>query len=172
MILEPYMSVKSDRRCLLILCVPIHQIHNWIWRSQFHIVLFLSVTAMLLFSYRIWISEDQQITGCMPWQLSFRLLHFWLHPALCAPQKTDWEVAIKSINKKNLSKSQILLGKEIKILKVSTTLNCLSHISSVYLKNDLTLTLFESVPLTGRRLDFPDRNISECDQSGAVLLPS
>uniref|UniRef100_A0A8B9Z149 non-specific serine/threonine protein kinase n=1 Tax=Buteo japonicus TaxID=224669 RepID=A0A8B9Z149_9AVES len=34
-------------------------------------------------------------------------------------KKTDWEVAIKSINKKNLSKSQILLGKEIKILKVS-----------------------------------------------------
>ncbi|XP_016051939.1 PREDICTED: serine/threonine-protein kinase ULK2 [Miniopterus natalensis] len=32
-------------------------------------------------------------------------------------QKTDWEVAIKSINKKNLSKSQMLLGKEIKILK-------------------------------------------------------
>lgn len=38
---------------------------------------------------------------------------------LCFPQKTDWEVAIKSINKKNLSKSQILLGKEIKILKVT-----------------------------------------------------
>ncbi|XP_056467003.1 serine/threonine-protein kinase ULK2 [Gadus chalcogrammus] len=32
-------------------------------------------------------------------------------------KKTDWEVAIKNINKKNLSKSQILLGKEIKILK-------------------------------------------------------
>ncbi|KAJ8392164.1 hypothetical protein AAFF_G00079700 [Aldrovandia affinis] len=32
-------------------------------------------------------------------------------------KKTDWEVAIKSINKKNLSKSHILLGKEIKILK-------------------------------------------------------
>ncbi|XP_024113747.1 serine/threonine-protein kinase ULK2 [Oryzias melastigma] len=32
-------------------------------------------------------------------------------------KKTDWEVAIKSINKKNLTKSQILLGKEIKILK-------------------------------------------------------
>ncbi|KAM9852808.1 serine/threonine-protein kinase ULK2 isoform 2-T2 [Aulostomus maculatus] len=32
-------------------------------------------------------------------------------------KKTDWEVAIKSINKKNLSKSQVLLGKEIKILK-------------------------------------------------------
>ncbi|XP_074045338.1 serine/threonine-protein kinase ULK2 isoform X1 [Macrotis lagotis] len=32
-------------------------------------------------------------------------------------KKTDWEVAIKSINKKNLSKSQLLLGKEIKILK-------------------------------------------------------
>lgn len=43
-----------------------------------------------------------------------------LHPAICVTQKTDWEVAIKSINKKNLSKSQILLGKEIKILKVST----------------------------------------------------
>uniref|UniRef100_A0A8C6SZF7 non-specific serine/threonine protein kinase n=1 Tax=Neogobius melanostomus TaxID=47308 RepID=A0A8C6SZF7_9GOBI len=36
-------------------------------------------------------------------------------------KKTDWEVAIKSINKKNLSKSQILLGKEIKILKVRLT---------------------------------------------------
>uniref|UniRef100_A0A8C9W3I0 non-specific serine/threonine protein kinase n=1 Tax=Scleropages formosus TaxID=113540 RepID=A0A8C9W3I0_SCLFO len=34
-------------------------------------------------------------------------------------KKTDWEVAIKSINKKNLSRSQILLGKEIKILKVN-----------------------------------------------------
>ncbi|XP_020359020.1 serine/threonine-protein kinase ULK2 isoform X1 [Oncorhynchus kisutch] len=32
-------------------------------------------------------------------------------------KKMDWEVAVKSINKKNLSKSQILLGKEIKILK-------------------------------------------------------
>uniref|UniRef100_A0A674C3A6 non-specific serine/threonine protein kinase n=1 Tax=Salmo trutta TaxID=8032 RepID=A0A674C3A6_SALTR len=32
-------------------------------------------------------------------------------------KKTDWEVAVKSITKKNLSKSQILLGKEIKILK-------------------------------------------------------
>uniref|UniRef100_A0A8C6VNA4 non-specific serine/threonine protein kinase n=1 Tax=Naja naja TaxID=35670 RepID=A0A8C6VNA4_NAJNA len=37
-------------------------------------------------------------------------------------QKTDWEVAIKSINKKNLSKSQLLLGKEIKILKPSSLL--------------------------------------------------
>lgn len=33
-------------------------------------------------------------------------------------QKQDWEVAIKCINKKNLAKSQTLLGKEIKILKV------------------------------------------------------
>ncbi|XP_069767604.1 serine/threonine-protein kinase ULK2 isoform X3 [Narcine bancroftii] len=32
-------------------------------------------------------------------------------------KKLDWEVAVKCINKKNLSKSQILLGKEIKILK-------------------------------------------------------
>lgn len=45
--------------------------------------------------------------------------------SLCFGQKTDWEVAIKSINKKNLSKSQILLGKEIKILKVRMTRNCL-----------------------------------------------
>lgn len=67
-----------------------------------------------------------------------------LHPVLFVPQKTDWEVAIKSIKKKNLSKSQILLGKEIKILKVSTTLSCISLISSVYLKSDLTFTLCES----------------------------
>uniref|UniRef100_A0A671TJX3 non-specific serine/threonine protein kinase n=1 Tax=Sparus aurata TaxID=8175 RepID=A0A671TJX3_SPAAU len=31
--------------------------------------------------------------------------------------KRDWEVAVKCINKKNLAKSQSLLGKEIKILK-------------------------------------------------------
>uniref|UniRef100_A0A671X9G9 non-specific serine/threonine protein kinase n=1 Tax=Sparus aurata TaxID=8175 RepID=A0A671X9G9_SPAAU len=34
-------------------------------------------------------------------------------------EKHDWEVAVKCINKKNLAKSQTLLGKEIKILKVS-----------------------------------------------------
>ena len=33
-------------------------------------------------------------------------------------KKRDCEVAIKCINKKNLAKSQVLLGKEIKILKV------------------------------------------------------
>ncbi|XP_076010467.1 serine/threonine-protein kinase ULK1a [Genypterus blacodes] len=32
-------------------------------------------------------------------------------------EKRDWEVAVKCINKKNLAKSQVLLGKEIKILK-------------------------------------------------------
>lgn len=38
---------------------------------------------------------------------------------VCLPeQKHDWEVAVKCINKKNLAKSQTLLGKEIKILKV------------------------------------------------------
>uniref|UniRef100_A0A8K9WQT9 non-specific serine/threonine protein kinase n=1 Tax=Oncorhynchus mykiss TaxID=8022 RepID=A0A8K9WQT9_ONCMY len=46
-------------------------------------------------------------------------------------KKTDWEVAVKSINKKNLSKSQILLGKEIKILKVSKWF-CLSCSSPQY----------------------------------------
>lgn len=39
------------------------------------------------------------------------------HVAFSA-QKHDWEVAVKCINKKNLAKSQTLLGKEIKILKV------------------------------------------------------
>ncbi|KAG7241437.1 hypothetical protein INR49_025637, partial [Caranx melampygus] len=32
-------------------------------------------------------------------------------------ERRDWEVAVKCINKKNLAKSQSLLGKEIKILK-------------------------------------------------------
>uniref|UniRef100_A0A672JIL3 non-specific serine/threonine protein kinase n=1 Tax=Salarias fasciatus TaxID=181472 RepID=A0A672JIL3_SALFA len=32
-------------------------------------------------------------------------------------EKRDWEVAVKCINKKNIAKSQALLGKEIKILK-------------------------------------------------------
>lgn len=36
-------------------------------------------------------------------------------------------VAIKSITKKNLAKSQSLLGKEIKILKVSCTLHILNR---------------------------------------------
>lgn len=38
-------------------------------------------------------------------------------------------VAIKSITKKNLAKSQSLLGKEIKILKVSCTLHILNRFS-------------------------------------------
>lgn len=51
-------------------------------------------------------------------------------------QKHDLEVAVKCINKKNLAKSQTLLGKEIKILKVSQRLegggrgwvsSCLAH---------------------------------------------
>uniref|UniRef100_A0AAZ3RDW9 non-specific serine/threonine protein kinase n=1 Tax=Oncorhynchus tshawytscha TaxID=74940 RepID=A0AAZ3RDW9_ONCTS len=46
-------------------------------------------------------------------------------------KKTDWEVAVKSITKKNLSKSQILLGKEIKILKVRKWF-CLSCSSPQY----------------------------------------
>lgn len=43
-------------------------------------------------------------------------VHVWLL------QKHDLEVAVKCINKKNLAKSQTLLGKEIKILKVSQRL--------------------------------------------------
>uniref|UniRef100_A0A8P4KQF9 non-specific serine/threonine protein kinase n=1 Tax=Dicentrarchus labrax TaxID=13489 RepID=A0A8P4KQF9_DICLA len=38
-------------------------------------------------------------------------------------EKHDWEVAVKCINKKNLAKSQTLLGKEIKILKVNQKLS-------------------------------------------------
>uniref|UniRef100_A0AAQ6AFZ5 non-specific serine/threonine protein kinase n=1 Tax=Amphiprion ocellaris TaxID=80972 RepID=A0AAQ6AFZ5_AMPOC len=40
-------------------------------------------------------------------------------------EKHDWEVAVKCINKKNLAKSQTLLGKEIKILKVSQSYSVL-----------------------------------------------
>ncbi|KAM9747179.1 serine/threonine-protein kinase ULK2 isoform 6-T7 [Dama dama] len=53
-------------------------------------------------------------------------------------QKTDWEVAIKSINKKNLSKSQILLGKEIKILK-----NCYSVDRSWELQHENIVALYD-----------------------------
>uniref|UniRef100_A0A674N3U3 non-specific serine/threonine protein kinase n=1 Tax=Takifugu rubripes TaxID=31033 RepID=A0A674N3U3_TAKRU len=49
-------------------------------------------------------------------------------------KKTDWEVAIKSINKKNLSKSQILLGKEIKILKSTCWLLILMILLCVFLQ--------------------------------------
>nr|XP_012300295.1 serine/threonine-protein kinase ULK2-like [Aotus nancymaae] len=58
-------------------------------------------------------------------------------------QKTDWEVAIKSINKKNLSKSQILLGKEIKILKELQHENivALYDVQVPYLENFLNLKL-------------------------------
>lgn len=94
------------------------------------------------------------------------------HLILSVLQKTDWEVAIKSINKKNLSKSQILLGKEIKILKVSMTPNCFSVISSLYLKRKVTLTLCKSAPLTEMSLDFPDRNISERASIKCCTVPS
>uniref|UniRef100_A0A8C2KRB4 non-specific serine/threonine protein kinase n=1 Tax=Cyprinus carpio TaxID=7962 RepID=A0A8C2KRB4_CYPCA len=46
-------------------------------------------------------------------------------------EKHDWEVAVKCINKKNLAKSQTLLGKEIKILKVR--FGCIG--SSLHFKN-------------------------------------
>ncbi|KAK0153986.1 Serine/threonine-protein kinase ULK1 [Merluccius polli] len=54
-------------------------------------------------------------------------------------EKHDWEVAVKCINKKNLSKSQTLLGKEIKILKelkhenIVALLDFQETASSVYL---------------------------------------
>lgn len=65
-----------------------------------------------------------------------------LNCCVCVLQKTDWEVAIKSINKKNLSKSQILLGKEIKILKVSMTHNCLYQIFKLWLKSPNNVRYF------------------------------
>lgn len=52
-------------------------------------------------------------------------------PLLLFCQKHECPVAIKSITKKNLAKSQNLLGKEIKILKVSDgqllSICCLCH---------------------------------------------
>ncbi|XP_014843407.1 PREDICTED: serine/threonine-protein kinase ULK1 isoform X2 [Poecilia mexicana] len=54
-------------------------------------------------------------------------------------EKLDWEVAVKCINKKNLAKSQTLLGKEIKILKelkhenIVALLDFQETASSVYL---------------------------------------
>ncbi|XP_062268500.1 serine/threonine-protein kinase ULK1 isoform X2 [Platichthys flesus] len=54
-------------------------------------------------------------------------------------EKHDWEVAVKCINKKNLAKSQSLLGKEIKILKelkhenIVALLDFQETASSVYL---------------------------------------
>ncbi|KAM4719287.1 serine/threonine-protein kinase ULK1 isoform 2-T2 [Anableps anableps] len=54
-------------------------------------------------------------------------------------EKPDWEVAVKCINKKNLAKSQTLLGKEIKILKelkhenIVALLDFQETASSVYL---------------------------------------
>uniref|UniRef100_A0A3P9A8C3 non-specific serine/threonine protein kinase n=1 Tax=Esox lucius TaxID=8010 RepID=A0A3P9A8C3_ESOLU len=64
-------------------------------------------------------------------------------------KKTDWEVAIKSINKKNLSKSQILLGKEIKILKVNSILRIISSlIMKTYSNSELTLLLHYSSALS------------------------
>lgn len=64
-------------------------------------------------------------------------------------------MAIKSINKKNLSKSQILLGKEIKILKVSMTLNLIPSFFPLYWSRlDLSVHLIKSSP---------DRNMNESD---------
>ncbi|XP_006902114.1 PREDICTED: serine/threonine-protein kinase ULK2 [Elephantulus edwardii] len=56
-------------------------------------------------------------------------------------QKTDWEVAIKSINKKNLSKSQLLLGKEIKILKELQHENIVTLYDVQELPNSLFLVM-------------------------------
>lgn len=48
-------------------------------------------------------------------------------------KKRDGEVAVKCINKKNLAKSQSLLGKEIKILKVTQCLLMSYHTVSIFL---------------------------------------
>uniref|UniRef100_H3CKX3 non-specific serine/threonine protein kinase n=1 Tax=Tetraodon nigroviridis TaxID=99883 RepID=H3CKX3_TETNG len=54
-------------------------------------------------------------------------------------EKHDWEVAVKCINKKNLAKSQTLLGKEIRILKelkhdnIVALLDFQETVSSVFL---------------------------------------
>lgn len=56
-------------------------------------------------------------------------------------QKHDWEVAVKCINKKNLAKSQTLLGKEIKILKVSHKLSGSTLIHEFTSEVQVTITL-------------------------------
>uniref|UniRef100_A0A8C7XIQ1 Unc-51 like autophagy activating kinase 1 n=1 Tax=Oryzias sinensis TaxID=183150 RepID=A0A8C7XIQ1_9TELE len=56
-------------------------------------------------------------------------------------EKHDWEVAVKCINKKNLAKSQTLLGKEIKILKVRVFIETEVTISKGTLSED-TIRVF------------------------------
>lgn len=55
-------------------------------------------------------------------------LHLYL-PFLL--QKREWQVAVKCISKKNLAKSESLLGKEIKILKV-LCFNIATHLVSIF----------------------------------------
>ncbi|RXM91369.1 Serine/threonine-protein kinase ULK2 [Acipenser ruthenus] len=71
-----------------------------------------------------------------------------------SPPKTDWEVAVKCI-KKNLSKSQILLGKEIKILKE------LQHENIVALYDVQPRVPVETHPVSERH--------DEADRKGAEL---
>lgn len=66
----------------------------------------------------------------------------YLYSSVVLFQKRDWVVAVKCINKKNLAKSQSLLGKEIKILKVlKITLNVATHLVPASL-SDFALKCF------------------------------
>lgn len=78
-------------------------------------------------------------------------------------KKTDWEVAIKSINKKNLTKSQILLGKEIKILKVTdcSQISFTADIFLFFLSHSEAMT-----PPSDQILELP--NIFFCFHAGAA----
>lgn len=74
----------------------------------------------------MWDQKFVFIDNCKDFDVFLLLFYF--------SKKRDWVVAVKCINKKNLAKSQSLLGKEIKILKVISWIVMLPHIlsASVY----------------------------------------
>uniref|UniRef100_A0A8C5GXR9 non-specific serine/threonine protein kinase n=1 Tax=Gouania willdenowi TaxID=441366 RepID=A0A8C5GXR9_GOUWI len=57
-------------------------------------------------------------------------------------EKNDWEVAVKCINKKNLAKSQTLLGKEIRILKYCNGGDLADYLHSKGTLSEDTIRLF------------------------------
>lgn len=88
----------------------------------------------------------------------FFLLYFILFPTHthtnCHNQKPNYPVAIKSITKKSLAKSQNLLGKEIKILKeltelhhenVVALLDCKESQHNVYLVMEVSYCILQAI---------------------------
>nr|XP_014344606.1 PREDICTED: serine/threonine-protein kinase ULK1 [Latimeria chalumnae] len=63
-------------------------------------------------------------------------------------EKQEWEVAVKCINKKNLAKSQTLLGKEIKILKELKHENIVALLDFQVKKKNMIITISMLVCIT------------------------